>query len=71
MSLFNDYGGAPPVLQVFKIFADYDNYPMGPGSWMLAFRKPIVYLTYVAGRIATAVGYRSRYKEYTPTQLIS
>jgi hypothetical protein len=69
MSLINDYGDMPPALQAFKIFADWDNYPIGEASWMGHTRTPIVGLTKAVGWVAGIVGYRSMYREYTPREL--
>ena len=71
MSLVDDFDGAVPILQIVKIFADYDNYPIGRGSWMLPLRIPIVHLTNAVGKIATLIGYQSQYKEYTPPRLMN
>ncbi|KZT63887.1 hypothetical protein DAEQUDRAFT_733330 [Daedalea quercina L-15889] len=69
-SLVNDYGGMPPFLQMFKVFSDYDNYPIGTAWWQLALRSPIVWLTDAISLVATVVGYASVYKEYTPKHLL-
>jgi hypothetical protein len=67
--LINDYGAMPPVLQVFKIFAEWDNYPIGEATWMSHAKTPIVGLTKAVGWVAGVVGYRAMYKEYTPQDL--
>lgn len=69
MGLINDYGGIPPPLQAFKIFAEWDNYPIGEAGWMGYLRTPIVALTKFAGWVAGVVGYSALYKEYTPREL--
>ncbi|KAH9843625.1 uncharacterized protein C8Q71DRAFT_729325, partial [Rhodofomes roseus] len=70
MSLVNDHKGLPPVLQTFKIFSDYDNYPIREAQWQLALRSLIVWMTSAMGFLATLAGYRSVYKEYTPRRLL-
>jgi hypothetical protein len=67
--LINDYGTMPPVLQVFKIFAELDNYPIGEAGWMIYVRTPIVGLTKAVGWVAGLAGYRAMYKEYMPKDL--
>lgn len=69
VSLINDYKDFPPPLQVFKIFADYDNYPIGAASWMKPLRWPIIGLTHSLGSVAGWAGYKSMYTEYTPREL--
>jgi quercetin dioxygenase-like cupin family protein len=69
-SLFNDHNGAPPPLQMMRIFADFDNYPIGPQWWMqLALGYPIQILVNLLGRAAGWIGYKSVYEEYTPEYL--
>jgi quercetin dioxygenase-like cupin family protein len=68
---FNDYNGNPPPLQVMKIFADYDNYPIGPQAWQLHLRSLIRVVVNAAGKIASWAGYHSVYKEYTPARLMA
>jgi quercetin dioxygenase-like cupin family protein len=68
---FNDYDGNPPVLQIMKIFADYDNYPIGPQAWQLHIRGLIRVLIHAAGKVGTWAGYHSVYKEYTPARLMA
>jgi mannose-6-phosphate isomerase-like protein (cupin superfamily) len=69
VSLINDYGGSipqVPVLQVSKIFADWDNYPAPEGKFARERGKGLVVgLTKLVGGLAGLVGYRGVYKEYT------
>lgn len=67
--LINNYGDMPPPLQAFKVFADWDNYPIGNAGWMGYIRTPIVGLTKALGWVGGLAGYRSLYKEYTPQEL--
>lgn len=71
VSLCNDYGGLDkiPPLQVFKTFAEWDNYPIGNAAWMASMRSAIVGITWAVGGIAGLCGYRAVYKEYMPPDL--
>jgi hypothetical protein len=68
--LFNDHKGNPPPLQVMKLFADYDNYPVGPQPWVQKMRGPIRAIVNAAGKVGYWAGYHSVYKEYTPGRLM-
>lgn len=61
VSLINDYGGSipqVPVLQVFRIFADWDNYPAPEGKFARECgRGLVVGLTKLVGGLAGLVGY--------------
>jgi hypothetical protein len=54
-----------------KLFADYDNYPIGPQSWVHAMTGPIRAIVNMAGKIGSWAGYHSVYREYTPEHLMS
>lgn len=69
LGLVKDHGGLPPPLQAFKLFADWDNYPIGEAEWMKYMRTVIYILTKAAGWVGGVVGYSSMYKEYTPREL--
>jgi hypothetical protein len=71
ISTFVDYNGKPPPLQIMKMFADYDSYPIGSQAWHLHLQGFICAVAHALGKIASWTGYRSVYKEYTPTRLIA
>jgi hypothetical protein len=55
-----------------KLFADYDNYPVGAQGWVQQnLRTPIKAMVNAAGKIASWAGYHSVYKEYTPDHLMA
>jgi hypothetical protein len=54
-----------------KIFADYDNIPIGPQAWVQKLSSPIRAIVNVAGRIGGWAGYHSVYREYTPGRLMA
>jgi hypothetical protein len=68
--IVNDRSGNPPLLQMFKIFADYDNYPIGPQAWIQRLKVPIIYIVNGLGKLGTLAEYHSIYKEYTPQRLM-
>jgi hypothetical protein len=65
-SLCNDYGGLEklPPLQAIKLFADWDNYPIGSAWWMVYTRPAIIGAVWAIGGVAGLFGYRSTYPEY-------
>lgn len=70
--LVNDHGGIPrvPVLQAFRVFAEWDNYPAPEARWAREHaRGAIVALTNTMGRVAGLLGYKGMYEEYTPREL--
>lgn len=70
--LVNDYGDIPrvPILQVFRVFAEWDNYPAPEGRWAREHaRGVVVTLTNAMGSVAGLIGYKGMYEEYTPTDL--
>lgn len=70
--LINDYGSIPkvPMLQAFRVFAEWDNYPAPEGNWAQQNAKRVmVALTNMLARIGGWVGYKGLYEEYTPRKL--
>jgi hypothetical protein len=63
----NDHKEGPPFLQMFKFFADYDNYPIEPHVYWEYVKGPIKMAVGMIGWIATLVGFESAYAEYTPS----
>jgi hypothetical protein len=72
VSLINDYGSIPkvPILQVFRVFAEWDNYPAPEAKLAREYgRGAVVALTNTLSKVAGWVGYRGMYEEYTPGEL--
>jgi len=69
-NLFNDHDGNPPPLQLVKLFADYDNFPVGADMWTQNMRQPIRLAVRMFGKVAGWAGYHSVYPDYTPEGLI-
>lgn len=70
--LVNDYGGIPrvPILQAFRVFSEWDNYPAPEAEWAREHaRGAVVAITNVMGRLAGLFGYKGMYEEYTPDEL--